>query len=77
MKAITENDLDCVKQDKEMQKELDERAIRYCFVCKQKMVHVGGLVWRCENCDMLDIIEHTILPYGRDEYKKNSKIELK
>jgi len=58
------------------EKEFKEWTKRFCFICKQEMEHVGGLVWKCKRCDVLDSIEHTVLPYGRDVYKDKNKIEI-
>lgn len=59
-----------------MEKQFDEWTTRYCFICKKKMEHVGGLCWHCKNCDVIDNIEHTVLPYGRKEFKDKNKIEF-
>lgn len=83
VKIIRLKDLDITKRQKELDKEKKEIEMkfekwttRYCFICKQKMIHVGGLVWQCKHCDVLDSITHTVLPYGRDEYKDKRKVFL-
>lgn len=83
-KIIRLQDLDIIKEQKrkakehkKMEKELEKWTTRYCFVCQQKMKHVGGLVWRCERCDTVDVIEHVVLPYGREEYRDKNKVELR
>ena len=59
-----------------LEKQFEKWTTRYCFICKQKMIHVGGFVWKCEHCDTLDTIQHIVLPYGRDEGKEKNKVEL-
>ena len=83
VKIIKLKDLDIIKRQKEIDKErkeiekkFEEWTTRYCFVCNQKMKHIGGLVWQCERCDTIDVIEHVVLPYGRDEPKENRKVFL-
>ena len=82
-KIIRLEDLDIVKEQKrnakkqkETEKQFEKWATRYCFVCNQKMKHVGGLVWQCERCDTFDVIEHVVLPYGRNEHKDKRRVFL-
>jgi len=56
-----------MKTDKQIEKEFKEWTSRDCFICKQKMFHVGGLVWICKNCEIIDSINHIVLAYKREE----------
>lgn len=60
-----------------IEKEIDKKFIRKCFLCDQEMKYVGEFVWQCKNCNILDSITHIALPYGRDQNKRRSKIIFK
>ena len=59
-KVIKQKDLDALKQQKELEKELEGCLDRKCLICNQMMQHISELVWYCKRCDTLTVISHLI-----------------
>lgn len=53
-------DLDAVKQQKEMEKKIDEAFQRDCLICNQPMKFIGELVWYCKRCDTTTVVSNLI-----------------
>ena len=71
-KIIRLEDLDIVKQQKEMEKKIDEAFERKCLICEQVMQHIGNLTWYCKRCDTLTTVQNavSIKDDGRPERKR-------
>jgi len=59
-KVITENDLDIVKENKKLERQIDEAMKKKCFICNQEMYCIGDLVWYCKRCETLTSIQHIV-----------------
>ena len=59
-KVIKMKDLDIVKEQKKMEKKIDEAFQRDCLICSQPMDFIGELVWYCKRCDTLTAVSNLI-----------------
>ena len=59
-KIIRLEDLDIVKQQKEMEKKIDKALEKRCLICDQIMKHLFNFTWYCKRCDTLTTVEHVI-----------------
>jgi len=70
-KVIKMKDLDAVKQNKELEKKINEAFERHCLICNQIMQHIGNFIWLCKRCDTLTTITHIVS--FRDTERKNTR----
>ena len=70
-KIIKLDDLDIVKQQKEMAKKIDKAFERNCLICGQVMQSLQGLTWYCKRCDTLTTVNNVISI--RDEGRPDGK----
>jgi len=68
-KVIKMNDLDAVKQQKEIEKKCEKAFDKNCLICNQVMEYIDDLTWYCKRCDTLTKISHVVVL--RDEERDN------
>lgn len=74
-KVIKYGDLDIIKQQKEMEKKIDEAFQHDCLICGQPMEFIGELVWYCKRCDTLTAVSNLISFVDKDRDKRTIFIE--
>ena len=70
-KIIRLDNLDIIKANKKLEKQIDKAFERKCLICNQIMQMIGNLTWYCERCDTLTTIQNVIS--FRDEGRPDGK----
>jgi len=70
-KIIRYDDLDIVKEQKQMAEKIDKAFERKCLICGQIMQSLQDLTWYCKRCDTLTTI-HNVVSF-RDEGRPDRK----
>ena len=68
-RVIKHGDLDAVKEQKKMEKKIDDALQRNCLICEQPMKFIGEFVWYCKRCDTTTVVSH-LISFPRTERKR-------